>query len=385
MNRKRIFSCVVGTRPEAIKMAPIILALRRQTWADVRVVATAQHREMADEVFSIFGIVPDVDLDLMLPDQSLSGLTARAVTGLDEAFVKMAPDMVIAQGDTTTVMTSAMVAFYRRIPFAHVEAGLRSCDMLNPFPEEFNRVVADRVTSLYLAPTESARENLLREGVAGTKIEVTGNSVIDALHMAIERGVDLGIDLDPALRTVLVTCHRRENFGKPLSDIITAIEGILASHPDVEILWPVHPNPNVKKPVHERLGGHPRVRLVEPLPYGRFVAAMKKAHLILSDSGGVQEEAPALGKPVLVLRRETERPEAVAAGVVKLVGDSTALIRQEADVLLRDGAAYKAMSTGASPYGDGLAAMRTIEAVGKFFSIPGIHHVPSFLQQASAR
>jgi UDP-N-acetylglucosamine 2-epimerase (non-hydrolysing) len=319
MKKTRII-CVIGTRPEAIKMAPVILRLKQETWTDVTVVATAQHRELVDEVLSLFRIVPDVDLDLMRPGQALIELTTNCLTTLDATVEKHSPSMVIAQGDTTTVMTTAMVCFYRHIPFLHVEAGLRSFDLENPFPEEFNRIVASRLARLHFAPTESARQNLLKEGVAEKSIFVTGNTVIDALYMVTARKPALPVELDSSRRLILVTAHRRENFGEPMRDICNAVKSLVDEFPDVEVLWPVHPNPNVTSAVNGKLGGLPRIKLVAPLKYGEFVAAMKRAYLILSDSGGVQEEAPALGRPVLVMRRETERPEAIEAGVVRLVG-----------------------------------------------------------------
>lgn len=362
-----IIACVVGTRPEAIKMAPVLLALRAAPWADARLVVTAQHREMADEVLSLFGLVPDVDLNLMRPNQSLSELTARAITGLDQSFATMKPHAVVAQGDTTTVMTSSLVAFYRRIPFLHVEAGLRSGDLDNPFPEELNRIVADRVSDLMFAPTEGARQHLLKEGMADSRIVVTGNTVIDALRHTAARELPLRAHLDPTRRMVLVTCHRRENFGAPLQGICGAIEELLDRHPDIEVLWPVHPNPNVAEVVRGRFAGRDRIHLTSPLPYGEFVAAMKRAYLILSDSGGVQEEAPALAKPVLVLRRETERPEAIAEGVVALVGTELRAIADAAHRLLDDAQAYARMATGASPYGDGRASERIAAAIRRRF------------------
>lgn len=355
--------CIVGTRPEAIKMAPVILALRREPWAKVVVVATAQHRELADEVLSLFGIAPDVDLDLMQPNQKLADLTARALVGLDRVIGDTSPDMVIAQGDTTSVMAAATACFYRQVPFLHVEAGLRSFDMQNPFPEEFNRIVASRIATLHFAPTASARQHLLDEKVPDGDIVVTGNTVIDALHMVAAQDPPLPVDLDPARRLVLVTVHRRENFGEPIQGICRAIRTLVEEHDDVEVLWPVHPNPNVTGVAHETLGSNPRIHLVKPQPYGGFVAAMKRAHLILSDSGGVQEEAPALARPVLVLRRETERPEAIEAGVVRLIGTDTDVILRHGRELLRDADAYRRMARGESPYGDGHASERIVDAI----------------------
>ena len=353
-------ACIVGTRPEAVKMAPVILALRRAPWAETIVVATAQHRHLLDQVLALFGIVPDVDLDLMRPGQALPDLTARIVTGLDAAFDDIRPDIVLAQGDTTTVMGAALVAFYRRIPFGHVEAGLRTGDLQNPFPEEMNRKVAGILARWHFAPTSVSRANLLAEGTAADTIHVTGNTVIDALLDIAPRAGDIGVALDPARRLVLVTAHRRENFGAPMDEACRAIRTLADGRDDVEFLFPVHPNPNVRRSVDAFLRDHPRIHLVEPLDYGPFVAAMRRATLILTDSGGVQEEAPALGKPVLVLREETERPEAVAEGVVALVGCDHDRIVAAVQRLLDDPAAHAAMAKGVSPYGDGHAAGRIV-------------------------
>jgi len=350
--------CVVGTRPEAIKMAPVILALRKQEWAEVKVLATAQHRDLLDQVLSIFGIVPDYDLNIMQANQGLAELTARLLPALDKVLAQASADIVLAQGDTTTVMTTALASFYRRIPFGHVEAGLRTGDMSNPFPEEMNRVVACHLTARHFAPTDSARENLLRENIPEDCIHVTGNTVIDALLETTRKDFDIGIELDSTKKLILVTSHRRENFGAPMREAFTALLELAERNGAVELLYPVHPNPNVIRPAHEILGGHSRIHLVEPLGYGQFVQAMKQAYLIISDSGGVQEEAPALGKPVLVLREETERPEAVDAGVVRLVGTDKRLIISEAEKLLNDKDYYLSMARGVSPYGDGKAAGR---------------------------
>lgn len=359
----RTIACIIGTRPEAIKMAPVILALRREAWARPVVVLTAQHRELADEVLDLFGIEPDLDLDLMRANQTLPELTARAITGLDGAMAQISPDLVMAQGDTTTVMTSALVAFYRRLPFLHVEAGLRSHDLNSPFPEEFNRVVAGRLAGLHFAPTEIARRALLAEGVADDTVIVTGNTVIDALHLVAGQDRPLGHGLDPSRRLILATVHRRENFGEPIEAICRAFLTLVERNPDVELLWPVHPNPNVTGVAHRLLGGNPRVHLVAPLRYSEFVTAMKRATLILSDSGGVQEEAPALARPVLVLRRETERPDAIDAGVARLVGTDYDAITGTAQALLDDPALYRSMARGVSPYGDGRASGRIVEAI----------------------
>jgi UDP-N-acetylglucosamine 2-epimerase (non-hydrolysing) len=359
-------ACIVGTRPEAIKMAPVIMALRAQPWASLAVIATAQHRELADDVLRLFDIVPDFDLDLMQPDQSLSELTARAVTALDRTVANVAPDLVVAQGDTTSVMAVAMACFYRQIPFAHVEAGLRSFDLQNPYPEEFNRIVASRIAALHFAPTEQARTNLRNEGVPDARIVVTGNTVIDALHHVAASNPEPPLTIADR-RLLLVTVHRRENLGAPLRNICRAVAALLAEFPDIEVLWPVHPNPNVSREVRAALGATPRAHLVEPLRYAAFVGALRQAHLILTDSGGVQEEAPALARPVLVLRRETERPEAIAAGVARLVGTEFEHIVMHARELLADRAAYQAMARAVSPYGDGRASERIVQAIRDTF------------------
>lgn len=360
--------CAVGTRPEAIKMAPVILALKNESWADVRVLATAQHRHMLDQVLENFDIKPDIDLDIMRPNQALTTLTARLLLDLDDVLQAEKPDVVLVQGDTTTVMTVALACFYHRIPVGHVEAGLRTGDMQNPFPEEANRVIASRLARWHFAPTESSRKNLLREGIADEDIVITGNTVIDALLMTAAKDIDLGIELESDKRLVLITSHRRENFGEPLRNICRAIHALAASNPNVQFLYPVHPNPNVKDVVHEILGNSPNIHLCAPLDYAPFVAAMKRSHLIISDSGGVQEEAPALGKPVLVLRDETERPEAVEQGVVKLVGPNYDQIVEEAQRLLDDESAYRAMARGVSPYGDGHGAERIVKVLKDYFS-----------------
>jgi UDP-N-acetylglucosamine 2-epimerase (non-hydrolysing) len=348
-------------------MAPVILSLKLENWADVRVLVTAQHRHILDQVLGTFGISLDIDLDIMQPNQALTTLTARLLLKLDEVLIQEKPDAVLAQGDTTTVMTSALACFYHHIPFGHVEAGLRTWDMHNPFPEEANRVIAGRLARWHFAPTISSRDNLLKEGVNDSDIVVTGNTVIDALLATASQNLELNIDLNSTKRLVLVTSHRRENFGKPFRDICKALQTLANNNADIQILYPVHPNPNVKNTAYEMLAHCSNVILCEPLSYAPFVAAMKAAYLIISDSGGVQEEAPALGKPVLVLRNETERPEAVDMGVVKLVGSSTERIIKEAQILLDDTAVYKAMARGVSPYGDGQSAKRIVKVLKEHF------------------
>ena len=359
--------CVVGTRPEAIKMAPVILALKKETWTNVRVLATAQHREMLDQMLGLFDIKPDVDLNLMQKNQTLPELTARLMTALDLALSGETPDAVLAQGDTTTVLVAALAAFYRCIPFGHIEAGLRTGDMAYPFPEEMNRVLTGRLARWHFAPTESARANLLAEGLSDERIFVTGNTVIDALLDVSKRCDKLAPKISPGHRLVLVTAHRRENFGEPLLKICRAIKYLADTRSDVEFLYPVHPNPNVRDVAIKTLGHHPRIRLCDPLEYVPFVAAMKAAYFILSDSGGVQEEAPALGKPVLVLRQQTERPEAVREGVVKIVGVNCDTIVQESVRLLDDKTVYDSMARGISPYGDGNASIRIASVLHRHF------------------
>jgi UDP-N-acetylglucosamine 2-epimerase (non-hydrolysing) len=357
--------CVIGTRPEAIKMAPVILALRKQAWAEVRVLATAQHREMLDQVLDFFGIEPDIDLDVMRPNQALGALTARLLLEMDDVLLSEKPDIVLAQGDTTTVMAIALACFYHNVAFGHVEAGLRTGDIRNPFPEEANRLIASRLARWHFAPTLGAAENLRKEGVPEKDILVTGNTVIDALLITAEADVELNLDLDESKRLILVTSHRRENFGEPFLNICQGLIVLAENNPEVQILYPVHPNPNIREIAFKHLSNTPNITLCEPLDYAHFVAVMKRAYLIITDSGGVQEEAPALSKPVLVLREETERPEAVEMGVVKLVGSKRDDIIFETQKLLDDEVAYLEMARGVSPYGDGKAAMRIVEFLGR--------------------
>lgn len=341
-------------------MAPVIRALREQPWVRLRVLATAQHREMLDQVLEAFDIVPDIDLDLMRNNQQLAGLTARLLEKMDAVLADECPDLVLAQGDTTTVFATALACFYRRIPFGHVEAGLRTGDLNYPFPEEMNRVVAARMARWHFAPTARARANLIGEGVATEHVHVTGNTVIDALHH-VAASLGPGEPDASGRRTILVTAHRRENFGAPLERILLALRSLIKQRDDIQIVFPVHPNPNVAPVVQRMLGGLERVNLCAPLDYISFVAAMSQSFLVLSDSGGVQEEAPALRKPVLVLRDETERPEAVEAGVAQLVGTNQLAIESAVCRLLDDESAYRSMASGASPYGDGAAAPRIVD------------------------
>ncbi len=360
---------VIGTRPEAIKMSPVIKELEEYPDEVTSVVcATAQHREMLDQVLNIFGISPDYDLNLMRPDQSLSRLTARILTALDEVIVEERPHWVLVQGDTTTVMVASLVAFYHRVKVGHIEAGLRTGDKFQPFPEEINRRIADVLADLYFAPTERNRENLLQEGVPPQAIVVTGNTVIDALVTTVrrvgERPLDARIGSIDGKRLILVTAHRRENFGIPLASICRALTKIAHQYRgDVHIVYPVHFNPNVFHPVHEMLGGVSNISLIEPVDYETFVGLMSRAYLILTDSGGLQEEAPSLDKPVLVLRQVTERPEVTALGAARLVGTECETIVRETVRLLEDPVAYREMASVANPYGDGHASQRIVQAI----------------------
>lgn len=360
---------VIGTRPEAIKMAPVVSELAR--FGDrVRslVCVTSQHRAMLDQILRTFHIRPDYDLDLMKPDQALSDLTASLFTGLDPVVRATRPAFILAQGDTTTVLVAALVAFYHRVPFGHVEAGLRTGDLARPFPEEMNRRVADVVSGLLFAPTQRARQALLREGLDEDRILVTGNTVIDALLTVAARPYDWGrgplAKLPREARLVVVTAHRRESFGEPFRALCLGIRDLAQQFaPAVHVVYPVHLNPNVQAPVSEILGGVDNVHLVDPLDYESMVHLMKRATLILTDSGGIQEEAPSLGVPVLVLREVTERPEAVEAGVVRVVGTTRERIVAEARRLLTDPSAHRAMATRVNPYGDGKAAARIVAAL----------------------
>ncbi|MEW6029753.1 MAG: non-hydrolyzing UDP-N-acetylglucosamine 2-epimerase [Chloroflexota bacterium] len=357
---------VFGTRPEAVKMAPVVRALRLTPGVNARVCVTAQHRQMLDQVLDLFQIQPDYDLDLMRDDQSLAELSAAIFTGLDPVLAGFQPDWVLVQGDTTTVAITALLAYYRRVRVGHVEAGLRTHDKWQPFPEEINRRVAGVAADLHFAPTEWARQNLLREGVDDKSIAVTGNPVIDALRVVAAqpepREVGRLLEKTAGKRLVLVTAHRRENFGRPLEDICAALL-TLARRGDAEIVYPVHLNPNVQEPVYRLLGNIPNITLLPPLDYLPLVHLMKRAALILTDSGGIQEEAPAFGVPALVLREVTERPEGVEAGVLKLVGTATGRIVREATRLLDDPSAHAAMAKAVNPYGDGQAAERIVRAL----------------------
>lgn len=378
-----LISCIFGTRPEAIKLAPVVLALRQQPGLDVHLCVTAQHRQMLDQVLSVFDLTPDADFDLMQSNQTLGGFTARAIAAVDGYLGQTKPDLVVVQGDTTTVFCATLAAFYHRIPVAHVEAGLRTGDLQAPWPEEANRVLTSRLARLHFAPTALSRQNLLREGIPEGHIFVTGNPVIDALFLALKRATaekpavaSLPDFLQPVgnvtTRTVLITGHRRENFGAGFDEICRGIARLADSFPDVHFIYPVHLNPQVREPVRRILDArrHANLHLIEPLPYLPFVALMNAATLILTDSGGVQEEAPSLGKPVLVMREVTERPEAVEAGTVKLVGPHADGIYNEVSRLLTDAQAYAAMTRAHNPYGDGKAAGRIADLCGKYLQPP---------------
>jgi UDP-N-acetylglucosamine 2-epimerase (non-hydrolysing) len=350
--------CVVGTRPEAIKMAPVVQELRRfSDQAETILVSSGQHREMLAQALGAFGLTPDEDLDIMQHGQTLAEVTSRALTGLDGLLGRLKPNLIFAQGDTTTTFVAAMNAFYRRIPFAHVEAGLRTTTIDNPFPEEFNRRAAGLVASMHFPPTRWAADNLLKEGKSSSTIFVTGNTGIDAvLQMAGEEGQDWLPDHQG--RVLVLTTHRRENWGDPQRRIAEACRELLDRFEDTVLVVAMHKNPQVRELLYEVLGDHPRVQLIEPPDYAQFVKLMKRSTLILSDSGGVQEEAPAFGIPVLVLRDTTERPEGVHAGTAKLVGTDKARIIEEGTMLLSDEAAYRSMAQAVSPYGDGRASQR---------------------------
>jgi UDP-N-acetylglucosamine 2-epimerase (non-hydrolysing) len=364
---------VFGTRPEAIKLCPVVRHLRRRPEFAVQVCVTAQHRRMLDQVLAAFEVTPDFDLDAMRPNQTLAQSTSRILAGLEPVLAAARPSIVLVQGDTTTTLCGALAAFYQRIPVGHVEAGLRTFDLGQPFPEEMNRVVASRLTTLHFAATDWAAGNLYREGVPRARVVVTGQTGIDAVlyvRARLEEGSLEGHHwprLDPSKKLIVVTAHRRESFGEGFVRICSALAE-LAGRPDVQIVYPVHPNPNVQEPVRKYLSGRDNIILVEPLEYVPFVDLMRRATLLITDSGGVQEEGPSLGKPILVLREKTERPEAVEAGTVKLVGTDERRIVGEASRLLEDREEYERMARVHNPYGDGCASPRIGEAILSFLS-----------------
>lgn len=366
MKKIRVMS-IFGTRPEAIKMAPVLLQLEQDPDCEPVHVATGQHREMLDQVLQLFEIKPHIDLDIMKPNQTLYGITRDALEGLEKVFGEHKPDLVLVQGDTTTAFVAGLAAFYAKIPVGHVEAGLRTGNMYDPFPEEMNRRLLSQVTELHFAPTESSCENLLKEGFQRQGILVTGNTVTDAL-LTIAATLPPGLPADlpqisPDKRILLVETHRRENLGEPMQEICRALRTLVNDFTNCEIVFSVHKNPKVREVVFPALQGVERVHLIEPVDYTTLIRLMRASTLILTDSGGIQEEAPSLGKPVLVLRKTTERPEGVHAGVAKLVGTDHDLIVSEASQLLSDPGAYRAMSQVASPYGDGRAAQRIVAAI----------------------
>ena len=372
MNRIRVMT-IFGTRPEAIKMAPLALELSRRPQIDALCCVTAQHRQMLDSVLDIFRLVPDFDLNIMEPRQTLSTITSKCLLGMEEVLEQARPDLVLVHGDTSTTFAGALAAFYHRVPVGHVEAGLRTYDKYSPYPEEMNRRMVSAIADLHFCPTPSNRDNLAREGIE-QGVFLTGNTVIDALQTTVVKDFHFseGVlnDLDYVNRKViLVTCHRRENYGTPMAHIMTALRRVADASPDVELVYPVHLSPVVQEAAHQYLDGHPRIHLIAPLAVDEMHNLMARCHLVMTDSGGLQEEAPALGKPVLVLRRETERPEAVAAGTVQLAGTEEEPIFQMASRLLTDPAAYAAMAHAANPYGDGRACGRIADAIEYRFGL----------------
>jgi UDP-N-acetylglucosamine 2-epimerase (non-hydrolysing) len=386
---------VFGTRPEAIKVAPVLVALEESPDFEPVVVVTGQHREMLAQVLDLFSIAPDHDLGILEPRQTLTSVTTRALAGLEPILDAERPDAVLVQGDTTTTFAGALAAFYKQVPVFHLEAGLRTGELASPFPEEANRQLTTRLASLHLAPTLGNKTNLVAENVDPERIVVTGNTVVDALLQAVDLSGDYGdpaladLDRDPR-RVVLVTAHRRESWGEGHAAVARAIAEIASTEPDVLVVFPIHRNPIVRETVLPLLDGLPNVRIVEPLPYGGLVRLMRRSDLILTDSGGIQEEGPSLGKPVLVLRDTTERPEAVAAGTVRLIGTEETAIVGATRTLLHDEDAYRAMANAVNPYGDGRAAERTLAAMAHFFGfgerpeefIPDLPEEPAELQAA---
>ena len=358
---------IFGTRPEAIKMAPLALELSRRPGLNALCCVTAQHREMLDSVLNIFRLKPDYDLNIMEPRQTLSTITSKCLTGMDGVLEQAKPDLVLVHGDTSTTFAGALAAFYHKVPVGHVEAGLRTYDKWSPYPEEMNRKMVGAIADLHFCPTAANQENLARENIT-QGVFLTGNTVIDALQTTVRPQFTFQEEilnrLDyTARRVILVTCHRRENYGQPMTNIMTALRRIADAFPDVELVYPVHLSPVVQEAAHKYLDGHPRIHLIAPLAVDEMHNLMARCHLVMTDSGGLQEEAPALGKPVLVLRRETERPEAVAAGTVKLAGVAEEAIFSMAHELLTDPGAYAAMAHAVNPYGDGQACRRIADAI----------------------
>lgn len=359
---------VFGTRPEAIKMAPVVLELQKHADRIQTIVAvTAQHRQMLDQVLDLFQITPDYDLDIMSQGQTLYDITTKSLMGLKDVLAKEKPDLVLVHGDTTTTFAGALASYYQQVPVGHVEAGLRTGDIYSPFPEEMNRKLTGAIAAIHFAPTATAKANLLKENVNPSHIYVTGNTVIDALMTTVAGDYDFGDDLKDVdfqnHRVILLTTHRRENLGEPMRHIYKALRRIIEEIPDTEIVFPVHRNPLVRKVVEEELAGVDRIHLIDPMEYEPFANLMSLSSLVLTDSGGIQEEAPSLGKPVLVLRNTTERPEAVEASTIRLIGTDKDVVYAETKRLLTDQAAYDAMSNAVNPYGDGKASQRIVQAI----------------------
>jgi len=361
---------VFGTRPEGIKMAPIVKELEKRKGVESIVCITAQHREMLDQVLELFEIKPHYDLNIFKPGQTLTEITTRALKGLEEVIVKEKPDILLVQGDTTTVFAGALAAFYQKVKVGHVEAGLRSGNLYSPYPEEANRMLTGILTDYHFAPTERNRHNLLREGYSDDNIYITGNTVIDALHYATKKDYIFNIDLLNHLdfknqKIILLTSHRRENIGKPMENIFTAIKDIVNKHIDVEVVFPIHLNPKVREIAEEILAGNSRIHIIEPLDYEPMANLMSKSNIVVTDSGGLQEEAPTFGVPVLVVREETERPEGIEAGTAKLIGTSYDTLYNQLDLLLWDKGEYDKMATAVNPYGDGKASERIVDILLK--------------------
>lgn len=362
------FVCICGTRPEVIKMASIVKALKKASWAKVFLIVTAQHRSLLDQKLAYFGLKADMDLNIMQFDQKLPQLTGRLIISLDEALAKIdSIDMIIAQGDTTTTFVAALAAFYRKIPFGYIEAGLRSYEMYRPFPEEMNRILISRIAALNFAPTEHTKQNLLAEGIKESSIFVTGNTVIDVVLEVAQKSIPLDLPLDPSKKLILVTVHRREIFGAPFVSICKGIRKFADAAENVQIIYPVHPNPQVATIAHELLADHPRILLVKPLDYDQQIMLLKQVYFIMTDSGGIQEEAPLFGKPLLLLRDNTDRQEGVLAGIAKIIGTDSETIYTEAMKLLNDQELYQSMSRESYIYGDGHATERIMGILKDYF------------------
>ncbi|OOM71060.1 UDP-N-acetylglucosamine 2-epimerase [Clostridium puniceum] len=372
MRKKKIIT-IFGTRPEAIKMAPLVKELERREEIESKVCVTAQHREMLDQVLELFDIKPDFDLNIMQTRQTLTGITSKVLEGLEEVFENEKPDMILVHGDTTTTFAGGLAAFYQQIKVGHVEAGLRTFNKYFPFPEEMNRKLTGSLADLHFAPTKGSKENLLREGIAESDVYITGNTVIDAMKHTVEENYVFENDklnnINFSKKVIMITAHRRENWGKGIENICIALNRIVEQNEDVELVYLVHLNPVVKDVVFERLGGNDRIHLLSPLDTKETHNLMNKSFMVMTDSGGLQEEAPHLGKPVLVLRDVTERPEAVAAGTVKLVGTDVEQIVKEANELLKNKEAYLKMSKSINPYGDGIASQRIVDAIFRYFEL----------------